>query len=215
MKQGWVAGVTALCLLVGCANEVAPLLGSGVQKSEQRSVPEFRKLRASGTVGIELTVGAPCLAEITTDDNLLRLVTTTLQDGVLVVKTAEKMRPKVPARVRLCTAGLDAIDVEGASQATVSKLQTEHLRIREAGAAKLRVSGSATAVDLKLGAASQAELTELSTATANVHVDQAASAHFGYVETLNVTITGPGTVHYRGQPTIKRSVSKLARLIQD
>ena len=215
MKRAWVIGVTALCLLASCAKQANPNQGSGVQKSEQRSVAEFRKLRASGIVAVELTIGAPCLAEITTDDNLLGLVTTTLQDGVLVIKTAETMRPKVPARVRLCTPALDAIDVEGASQATVGKLQTDRLQIREAGAAKLRVNGSATAVDLKLGAASQAELTELSIATANVHVDQAGSAHFGYVETLNVTITGPGTVRYRGQPTITRSVTKLAKLIQD
>jgi hypothetical protein len=140
-------------------------------------------------------------------------VTTTLKDGVLEVRTAEKLRPKVPVRVRLCAAGLDAVIAEGASQLSAFKLAAQELSVRATGAAKLRLTGSAATVKLELGTASQADLRELSNATTTVHIEQAGSVRLGHVETLNVTIKGPGTVHYRGEPTITRDLGKFGRLI--
>lgn len=217
MERSWVVGVIGLCvaLLVGCKKELPPNVGSGVQKSELRTLPEFRKVKASGTANVEVTVGAPCQAEITTDDNLLALVTTSLRDGVLVVDTVDRLLPKVPVRVRLCAAALDAVSADGAAQLTASKLAAQELSVRAAGAGKLRLSGSATTVDIELRTASQADLSELASATTTVNVDRAASARIGQVETLNVTITGPGVVSYRGQPTITRKVNKLGRVIRE
>jgi hypothetical protein len=217
MKRSKVVGVIGLCgaLLGGCEKELPPNVGSGVQKSELRTLPEFRKIRASGTANVEVTIGPPCQAEVTTDDNLLALVTTSLKDGMLVVGTIDNLRPKVPLRVRLCAAALDAMSADGASQLTASKLAAQQLSVRAAGAAKLRASGSAATVDIELRTASQADLSQLSSATTTVKIDQAASARIGHVETLNVTITGPGSVSYRGQPTIVRQVNKLGRLIRD
>jgi hypothetical protein len=202
-------------LLIGCKKELPPNVGSGVQKSELRTLPEFRKVKASGTANVEVTVGAPCQAEVTTDDNLLSLVTTSLKDGVLVVSTAEKLRPKVPVRVRLCATTIDAVSADGGSQLTAAKVAGPQLLARAAGAARLRVSGSATAVELELGTASQADLSALSSATTTVRINQAASARIGHAETLNVTITGPGSVSYRGDPVITRSVTKLGRLMRE
>jgi hypothetical protein len=217
MKRSTVVGVFGLCAfsLAGCKKELAPDVGSGVQKSEKRVLPEFRKVKASGTASVEIAIGAPCEAEITTDDNLLALVTTTLRDGVLEVRTAQGMRPRVPVRVRLCAAALDAVIAEGASQLSALKLAAQDLVVRAGGGATMRLTGSAAAIDLRLGAASRADLSELSTATTTAHVDQAASARLGHTETLNVTISGPGSVRYRGEPTITRSLGKLGRLIQE
>jgi hypothetical protein len=217
MKRNWVVGVIALCgaLLEGCKKELPPNVGSGVQKSELRTLPEFRKIRAAGIAHVEVTIGPPCQAELTTDENLLALVTTSLKDGMLVVGTVDNLRPKVPVRVRLCAAALDAMSADGASQLSVSKLAAQQLSLRGAGAAKLRVSGSAATVELELRTASQADLSELSSATTVAKIDHAASARIGHVETLNVTITGPGSASYRGQPTIVRNVNKLGRLIRE
>jgi hypothetical protein len=216
-KRSRIVGVVGACaaLLVACKKELPLDVGSGVQKSEKRVLPEFRKVKASGTANVEVTIGAPCEAEITTDDNLLSLVTTTLKDGVLEVRTAPAMRPKIPARVRLCASGLDALIAEGASQLSAHKLAAQDLVVRGGGAATLRLTGSAAAVNLHLATASHADLSELSTATTTVHVDQAAFTRLGHTETLNVTISGPGTVRYRGEPIITRSLGKLARLSQE
>jgi hypothetical protein len=217
MKRSRVVGVVGLCavLVAGCKKEPAPNVGSGVQKSEKRVLPEFRKLKASGTANVEVTVGAPCEAEITTDDNLLARVTTTLREGVLEVRTAQDMRPRVPVQVRLCAAGLDAVIADGASQLSALKLVARDLVVRGAGGAKLRLTGSAGAVDLHLATASRADLSELSSATTKVQLNQAGSVRVGHTETLDVTISGPGSVRYRGEPTITRSLGKFGRLIQE
>jgi hypothetical protein len=217
MKRSWVVGVIGSCalLLTGCRKDAPLNMGSGVQKSELRTLPEFRKVKASGTANVEVTVGPACQAEVTTDDNLLALVTTSIKNSVLVVGTVDNLRPKVPVRVRLCAAALDALSADGASQLTASKVAAQQLSVRAAGAAKLRVSGSAATVDVEMRTASQADLSQLSSATTTAKIDQAASARIGHVETLNVTITGPGTVRYRGEPTILRNVNKLGRMIRE
>jgi hypothetical protein len=217
MKRSAVVGVIGSCavLLICCRKEPPPNVGSGVQKSEKRVLPEFRQVKASGTANVEVTIGAPCEAEITTDDNLLSLVTTTLKDGVLEVRTAPAMRPRIPVRVRLCATDLDALIAEGASQLSALKLAARELVVRGGGGATLRLTGSAAAINMHLTTASRADLSELSTATTTVHVDQAAFARLGHTETLNVTISGPGTVRYRGEPIITRSLGKLGRLSQE
>ena len=216
MKRTWALGAAVLCglLLSGC-KKANPNQGSGVQKSEARSLPEFRKLKASGTANVEVTIGAPCPAEITTDDNLLGLIETTVKDGALVVRTGEKLRPKVPVRVRLCAATLNAIDADGASRVSVTQLAAADLTVRAAGAAQLHFAGSAATVRLELGTASHADLSELSNGTTTARIDQAASARLGHVEVLNVTISGPGSLRYRGEPSITQAVGKLGRLIQE
>src|SRR5687768_15650822 len=201
MKRSRVVGVIGLCavLSTGCKKELPPNVGSGVQKSELRSVPEFKKLKASGAVNVELKLGEACQAEITTDDNLLTLVKTAMRDGVMEVFTSPDIRPKVPPRVRLCAGTLEAIYAEGVSRVGATHLAASDLAIRATGAAKLRLTGSAANVRLELSTASEADLRELVVARTSATLNQAASLRLGHVETLDVTIPGPGSCTYRGK----------------
>ena len=216
MKRSTIVGVIAVgaTVLTGCKKELPPNVGSGVQKSELRNLPQFQKLRASGSVNVELKLGEVCQAEITTDDNLLSLVTTAMKGDLLEVSSAPKRKPRVPIRVRLCSNTLELLAVEGGSTVTASRLNAQALVVKAAGAAEIKLEGSATNVDVHLRTASKANLSAFSTSGAKALIDQAAALEMGHVETLDVTITGPGLVSYRGDPKVTSSRGKLGRIIR-
>ena len=209
--------VVALCGLLTCVSckKADPSVGSGVQKTETRDLPAFEKLRVGGSASVEVTIGAPCPAEITTDDNLLGAVSTKLEGDVLHVTTAAELRAKVPVRLRLCAPALRQVAAEGAARVQAGKISAERLTVQATGAAKVTLAGSSATLDAKLRTASSLDAAELAIGSATVHADQAASARLGHVEKLSVSIPAAGVVYYRGEPEITREVSKLARVIQE
>lgn len=209
----WLAAAL-LASPLGCNKPVSDQSGSGVQRSETRKVPEFRRLKAGGRANVSVEVGSTCDAEITTDDNLLTAVGLQLEGDILRVSTGAEMKPKVPVRVQLCTTALDGVVADGIATLDAKGLKAERLVVKAAGGARLTLRGSAAHAEVTLKGGGVAELSELALAEAHAQVD-AGRLRLGHVEKLDITITGPGVVSYRGQPELKQSVSKLGRLLQE
>ncbi|HVY49735.1 MAG TPA: DUF2807 domain-containing protein, partial [Minicystis sp.] len=79
-------GLAALVSSGACVN-VGGTVGSGHAKTETRSVAAFHAVDLSGSLEAEVKVGAPQKVEITGDDNLVPLVTTSVEGGKLSVQT--------------------------------------------------------------------------------------------------------------------------------
>lgn len=207
MALGWSS--------TACKGKLDPVRGSGVQRTETRALAEFHKLKISGNLQVEVVLGSSSPScELTTDDNLLGSVSSKLEGDTLVVRTSAEMRPRIPVRVRLATGRLDWLGAEGAAQVNAGKLAGNDIEAQSAGAAKMTLSGAAGSVRVHTRTASQVELEGLAAGKVFVKVDHASRVNVGHAETLDVVITGPGHVSYRGEPQLTRNVSKLGSVTQ-
>lgn len=191
---------------LGCSSSGIP--GSGVAKTETRQLEPFDAVEFHGAGSIEITIGTPQSFEITCDDNLLALIETTVTDGKLVVKPMKEMRD-FDLEIRVTVADLSSLAVDGAGGVDIKGIDNERLDITIDGAAGVIVTGKTERFDIAVDGAGGVEADGLEARSAKVQLSGAGGAEVHAIETLDVSITGIGSVVYSGNPKVTKSVAGL------
>src|SRR5205809_215116 len=104
--------LTALSLFSSGCSSILGLTqvtqGSGKAQTESREVTDFQELEISGAVHVDLSIGSAPSLEITTDDNLLSLIKTDINDGRLKIYNEEGYSSKVGVKIKVTTKSLTA-----------------------------------------------------------------------------------------------------------
>lgn len=203
--------------VVGCQKKTdpnAPVRGSGVGSKVVRSMPPFSKLRVGGSVRAEVTVGKPASLELLGDDNLLPLVPSRVDAGMLVIQPTGVLKPTQPLVARITTPSLDAVEIIVAAKGIVTGVSAQHFVVRVAGGGSVDVDGSSHTLEVVAKGAARADLRDFTAASAHVSSSDATRVEVGRVDTLEVDQRGPSVVTYPGTPEIKRAIVPPARLIQ-
>jgi hypothetical protein len=210
-----LAGLVALAPL-GCKKKEpeGPLRGSGVGSKVSRATPPFSKLKVGGSVRAEVEVGKPMSLELLGDDNLLSHLSSRVDAGTLVIEPDQVLKTTQPLVARITTPSLEAIDVSVGARAFVRGVKAPHFSARLAGGGSVDLDGASQTVEVVLKAAAKADLEDFAVKAAHVTGTGATQVKLGVVEMLEVTLSGPSLVTYKGSPEIKRSVEAPARLIR-
>ncbi len=80
-------------------------------------------------IGLTVQVGGAQSVEVLAQENILPLITTTVEDGVLRIHSAESFTTATEVTVATSVSALDGISVGGGSQAQIEGLASEHLDI--------------------------------------------------------------------------------------
>ena len=73
------------CLIESSSCDFVGVRGSGVLKTEARTVGEFKRISSRGSADVAVKIGSPASVEVTADDNLVQYVTTEVKDGTLEI----------------------------------------------------------------------------------------------------------------------------------
>ncbi|HKQ53657.1 MAG TPA: head GIN domain-containing protein, partial [Pyrinomonadaceae bacterium] len=170
--------------------------GSGTSKVEKRSVSGFTSVDLSGAFEVEITVQQEPGLEIEGDDNLLPLVRTEVNNGVLEVFNQKSFSTKNAIRVRISVPQLDAVSTSGASDIVVTGVKSDEFNISTSGAGSLKVSGEAKMFALEMSGAGEVDAKELRSERVTVNSSGAAEATVYASQDLSVSASGAGTVNY-------------------
>jgi hypothetical protein len=173
--------------------------GDGIIRTEDRVVPEFSKVTISGAYKIQWSHGSPALS-ITTDQNLLPHITTTVSDGTLRIGSKKNLHPTRDATITITSDSLADVQLTGANTFKASQLTGPELKVRATGASTIHVDGSVTKLDAGLTGASTLHAQSLQTQTATVSITGASHADVNATDALKASITGAGTITYSGNP---------------
>ena len=212
-----VVVLPALAVLATTAcNSVLGIEGSGVPETRGFAVGRFDEIDISNTFDVEITVAdGPPSVEVTVDDNLVdhlevEVDGTTLsigfQDGrydphvtpTAVVSVSELTALEVSGASAASVAGLDAadfeLDVSGASLALVEGSMT-NLAVAASGASSAVIEGVvANDVELDASGASDVDLSELTADEVAVDLSGASSANVGSVSTIDGVLSGASSL---------------------
>src|ERR1044071_3991834 len=170
MMKAEVCMKRTICLLAlvaalgGCqwfGKEKGTTSGSGTSKVEKRSVQGFTAVDLSGAFEVEITVQKEPSLEIEGDDNLLPLVSTEVNNGVLEIFNRKSFSTKNAIRVRISVPHLDAVSTSGASDIIVTGVKSEEFNVSTSGAGSLKISGEAKAFALQMSGAGEVDAKEL------------------------------------------------------
>ena len=202
MKTIAILLAAAAAIIAGCSR--VGIKGDGVIKTESRSLSDFSTLEVNGAYKITWTPGKPALT-ISTDQNLLPLIKTTVNGNTLQINQEQNLRPTKGITIVLSSASLSDIKVTGAVMLTAEHLSGQALKLECEGASQIRVAGSVTNLEANLTGASKLDADSLQTQTATLSLEGASYGNINVTETLNASISGAGMLTYSGNP---KSVSK-------
>jgi hypothetical protein len=210
MKRITILTIAAAGLIAGCSPP--GIKGDGVIKTSTPQVSDFSALEVSGAYQIKWSSGKPALT-ISTDENLLPLITTSITGNTLEIACKENLRPTKGITINISSASLTDVRLDGAVSLTASKLSGPDLKLESNGASSISVDGSVTKLEGNLSGASKLDAKSLQTHTASVSLNGASYADVTVTETLTASISGAGVLTYSGNPkSIDKNISGVGRI---
>ena len=202
--------------------------------SETREASGFTAvdMRAAGRV--VLSQGEVESLAVRGPDNIVPLVRTSVQDGVLViemetdvivtsldafndltftigVKDLKAFTISGAADVRMDGLAAPRLEMElsGAGKIDLAGLSVENLTLTLSGAADVELSGEAASAAILLSGVGNIDATGLEAQTADIHLSGLGNARLWVTEKLTGSISGAGNVEYYGDPATDLDASGL------
>ncbi len=196
--------------------------GNGNVKTETRNPGTFTKIHSSGSADVVITSGSNCSVTVKDDDNLLPYLETnvdngTLQihyrDGVTVTNDHAKIYVTAPTLSDVTTSGASNITVSGLLQnpgkisfntSGVGNIEGEvdapAVSATISGAGTIKLQGRTKDFDCDVSGVGHAECGNLESENTTVSISGVGGAHVFASVHLSATVSGTGSVHYRGNP---------------
>lgn len=174
--------------------------GSGSAKAETRSLSTFRSMEVDGAYTVRIVCQKDQSIAISADDNLLPLILTEVQDGILRVTSKKSICASAPMTLTITVKSLDLIRSSGANEFQVQNLKGESLEVELSGSSSMTLDGKVDELNAKIDGASGLVAGQLKAKEVSVAISGAGSAEVHASKRLQGDITGVGSIRYAGQP---------------
>jgi hypothetical protein len=205
MNRFTILLIAAIAVAAGCSDR--RIRGDGTVKTENRPISDFSTLEVTGGYTIKWSKGQPALT-ISTDQNLLPLIKTTVSSNTLEIDWEENLAPTKGITIVLSSASLADVKLTGGISLTASQLSGQDLKLESNGASDISVDGSITNLEVNMSGASKLNAKSLQTKTATLSLNGASYGDVTVSDTLKASISGAGVLTYSGNPkSVEKNVS--------
>jgi Putative auto-transporter adhesin, head GIN domain len=194
----------AALALGGC--HVTGIRGNGNVTTDTRAVPDFTSVEADGAFTINWSNG-PAGLKITTDENLLNRIETSVSGQKLRLHSRGQLRPTDGIRVTLTSSALSGARLTGAVRLTATKLSGKGFYLEGMGATRVVADGTVDELMATMSGASKLEAESLQAENVQLSISGAGKAEVAASKILKVAISGAGKVTYTGNPTVEKHIS--------
>jgi len=230
--------VIPLCAALGAPSEALAsdwnwgpwksVSGSGTLKSETREVSGFTGIALSLNASVEIRQGGSEGVTIETDDNVLPLIETVVENATLKIRpttrnttfSTKKLKIVVNARNldRIDIAGKGDIHAEalkvadlkagisGAGDLRIKSLEAEALSISIAGSGDFEAGGRADKVRANIAGSGDIKAGKLDAKAVEINIAGSGDATLWARNSLKVSIAGSGDVGYYGDAQLQNSI---------
>ncbi len=202
--------------------------GSGVLKTETRNVSGFNRISLSLPGVVEIVQGDSEGLTIETDDNLLPLIETVVEDGGLKLRTPKKVNISTKTlkitvnaktlealavagsgdlRAAKLKAGKLKASIAGSGDITISNLDADDLHISIAGSGNFVGGGKVNTVSSNIAGSGDIKAGKLESNASKISIAGSGDATVWAKDTLTVKVAGSGDVKYYGDAKVSQSVA--------
>jgi hypothetical protein len=216
LSYGLIAAL--LALFAGCVFNLGPsgTRGSGIVKTESRSVIAFSSIafNSEGTVTVQQT-GKESLT-ISAEENLLPLLDTHVTNHILSIGTVNNanINPTKSIEFAIEVRSLEGFNMNGVGHIEAKGIQGKHLTIGLTGAGDMSIEGAADSLDLSLEGVGGYQGEGFKTKQATVRSEGVGGAVLNVSDQLDISVSGIGTVEYIGSPKVQKSGNGLGQVKQ-
>ena len=193
--------LAAILVVLLVRHDASTTTGSGDAATQVRSLAPFSRVDLEGDNNVVVRAGARQSVVVHGDRNLLGRVTTLVRSGGLVIGTTPgSFSTSSPMFVEVRLPSLDGVTLQGNGNIAVSGVHSRRLAVALPGRGNIVASGSATKLAVALGGAGTVRLHDLVARDATAVLGGAGTIMLTATHSLAATISGTGTVLYRGDP---------------
>ncbi|MEO6149073.1 MAG: head GIN domain-containing protein [Mucilaginibacter sp.] len=223
MKQTFyitlAAAVIAISALSSC--NMSCKNGSGTMATDTRKVDDFTKIEVSGGCKVTLKQDSSLSVTLTTDDNLLGDIKTSVSGGTLKIKPEENICTEGNINIVIGVRNLEKIEGTGAVEfISDGKLIAQNFDISLSGAGKVNLDlnaakvhteangateialrGQATSHDIEISGTGKIDALDFVVSNYNIETSGAGESKINVLKSLIVKTSGASSIQYRGNPT--------------
>lgn len=194
-------------LAAGCHHGMrAGVKGSGKRITEKRQIGPFTSIKTEGAFNIEVVCQKDVSMEVEGDDNVLGLVKAEVSNNVLHLSNSDNYSVSEPITFRITVPNLEAFSASGAGKVQISGVNNDKLQIQSEGAPSINVSGSTKMIGIDTSGAAKIDAHNLRSTQAIVDSKGVSKVDLGVSDRLDVTVSGPSSVTYRGDPVVNKTI---------
>src|SRR5215813_8948798 len=201
--------LTSLCIalvvgLAGCnlSSTTDRVKGSGIIKTEKRSLAPFDSLEVSCHGSIQAHTQGQEGLEISGDDNIIPLITTEVNNGILYIRSSKEYNSRDKLGIIVSVPDLKKFVFSGAGEANLSNVKNDRVEITLTGAGSLTASGETKEADITLSGAGNVDAKNLHAGNAKVNSTGVGGIEIFVTGQLDAKTSGIGEINYYGSPKI-------------
>jgi hypothetical protein len=199
--------VLFVVVAAGCHHgRFAEIRGSGKRELQKRNVAQFSSISAEGAFTIEVTCQKDPSLEVEGDDNVLEFVTADVSGNVLRLKNTKNYSTNEPVKFRISVPNLEGFSVNGAGRIEIKNMNNDKFEIDTNGAPNIVVSGNTKVIDVGANGAGKIDAHNLHASRGVVDSKGVATVDLDVADQLDVTISGPAKVTYKGDPVVNKTI---------
>jgi len=189
--------------LTGCVIiNPSQVRGSGIAKTEKRTVPAFNSLNVNYAGAIEVRSQEQESLEISGDDNIIPFITTEVKQGTLYIQSSKGYSPRQNLKVIIGTPDLKRFVFDGVGEANLSNVKNDRIEIDIRGVGSFKASGETKEANITLSGVGNVDAKNLRAVNATVDSNAVGNVDLYVTEKLDVKASGVGAVNYYGNPKI-------------
>jgi hypothetical protein len=188
--------------------------GSGVAKTEQRTLAPFDRIDVAGAFDVTLVDGPGYKITLEADNDLLDAISSDVFDNELRISSVRSFVSRTAMKATVESPPLRALNVSGNANATASALSGPSFAFTGSGSSTAKLGGSIESLKISLAGAGRVDALELTAQSVEVEVLGSGTAEVNAVKTLSFMVIGSGTLRYRGNPKVSRNAIGRGRVEQ-
>jgi hypothetical protein len=199
--------VLLVVVAAGCHHgRFAEIKGSGKRELQKRDVAQFTSISTEGAFTVEITCQKDLSLEVEGDDNVLQFVTSDVSGNNLRLKNTKSYSTNEPVKFTISVPNLDGLSVNGAGRIEIKNMNNDKFEIDTNGAPNIIVSGNTKVIDVGTNGAGKIDAHNLHASRGVVDSKGVATVDLDVADQLDITISGPAKVTYRGDPVINKTI---------
>ncbi len=204
MKMLYRIGIlcAAFMFLVACSSD--KVSGNGKITTKTREVTaKFSQINVEGTFRVGVIVGGQPTIRITTDSNIVPLVVTKVDDGVLTIanKPGVTFNTSKAVFIQIMVPTLNKITASGANRITALRIASNNFKLETNGAVQANLTGTANKVSMLISGSGSVNANRLVAKNVSVHLNGSGRILVNATQKLDTKITGSGKIIYAGNPS--------------
>ncbi|SFI50907.1 head GIN domain-containing protein [Paraburkholderia megapolitana] len=184
----------------GSAASSGLIVASDTDMVETRRPGKFSGIEVDTSADVSFAVGSDSLVTVTGPANVVPLVKTQVQDGVLRVRLEHSVTMSRPLKVVIVGPTLQAVSIRGSATMKASNLNEDALSIGISGSGTVSASGSVKEVRVAISGSGDVHVSDIHAKTLVASIKGSGNIQAYAADSAVVELSGSGDIKVRGNP---------------